>query len=301
MMSECCSPLRAFLTTLADIVSRLPVFAALGYRDKRASAHPISRFVQFAPNTTTWLDILQLLVQYQASVYEVMTTKTLTTLHYTRKEYSSDTIVRYFHLLRSESYVDFDVVDEDIGRFSAVYNAIMSREAASLAIDILVQAGVKLERIYSDGRTALHIAAEMAYTAEPLMHLYSKHGVTEVNRQDKWGWTPLHYAVMSSSYRTERRCGKVKWLLQRGADPHLKGLQEDRDDPHLHSSDLLNQSVTPLEYAATFQPHTYRHFIEDMKATGEWPLDDKGNEMDVFFDAHEYLDEACYTASTSYM
>jgi hypothetical protein len=62
--------------------------------------------VQFAPNATAWLDILQLLVQYQASVHEVMEIKTLTSLQFTRENYSSDTTVHCFQLLISESYVD---------------------------------------------------------------------------------------------------------------------------------------------------------------------------------------------------
>jgi hypothetical protein len=278
------------------------VFAALGYKDKRAAAHPTSRFVQFAPNTTAWLDILQLLVQYRASVHEVMTTKTLTTLQYTREDYSTDTIVRFFQLLISESYIDFEVVDEDMARYSAVWNAVKSREAAELALDILAQAGVQFGRIYSDGRTSLHIAAEMAYTVRPLIHLYSQYGVTELNRQDRWGWTPLHYAIMSTSYSTRTsNCEKVKWLLQRGADPHLKGFLANQYHSQLHPSDLLDQPVTPLEYAATFRPGLYHRFLEDLRTTGKWPLDDMGNEKDIFFDAQEDLDEAIHTASVSYM
>jgi hypothetical protein len=71
-------------------------------------------------NAIAWLDILQLLVQYQVSVHEVVRIKTLTTLQCTRENYSSDTIVRFYQLFISEYYVDFEVVDEDMGRKSAV-------------------------------------------------------------------------------------------------------------------------------------------------------------------------------------
>jgi hypothetical protein len=257
--------------------------------------------VQLAPLTTIWLDILQLLVRYGASVHEAMPYKTLTALQYSKENCDPEATVHFFRLLLSESYVDFDVADEQGARCSALWNAVRSREAAASALDTLAHAGVQLGRVYADGRTALHIAAELAYDTEGLKHLYLKHGMTELNRQDKWGWTPLHYAIMSTSYqRRIPRCAKVQWLLANGANPHIQGLKKVRGD--YHPSELLNQPVTPLEYAATFRPRIYRRFSNDMRATGMWPMDQKGQEHDVFFDTHEELGrQAAWNASPPHM
>jgi hypothetical protein len=263
-------------------VIRLRVFASLGYRDK--AARPTHRLVQFAPNTTIWLEMLQLLVQYGASVHEIMAGKTMTTLSYTRESYDPETTVRYFQLLLAESYVDFNVFDNDLGQCSALWNAIRSREYSVPAIDLLAQTGVQLNKVFQNGRNVLHMAAEMGFDAEALMHLYSNHGVTEVNRQDQWGWTPLHYAAASSSYQ-HRNCAKVRFLLEKGADPHLKGTNMSRGDHH--PSEMYSEPISPLEYAGTLMPHIYRHFSDDMRATGTWPLTKEGNEVDVFFDTYE--------------
>jgi hypothetical protein len=261
---------------------RLPVFASLGYKDKAARITP--RFVQLAPNTTIWLEMLQLLVQYEASVHEVMADKTMTTLSYTRESYDPETIVRYFQLLLAESYVDFNLFDNDMGQCSALWNAIRSCEFSASAIDILAQNGVQLNKVFPNGRNALHMAAEMGFDAEALMHLYSNHGIKELNRQDQWGWTPLHYAVASSSYQ-HRNCAKVRFLLKNGADPHLKGANTFRRD--YHPSEIYSEPISPLEYAGTLMSHIYRRFSDDMKATGTWPLTKEGEEVDIFFDTYE--------------
>lgn len=75
-------------------------------------------------------------------MHKVMAEKTVTTLRYYRESYTTETTIRYFQLLLSESYVDFDVVDDQNGQCSALWNAIRSCEAAAKAIDMLAQAVV---------------------------------------------------------------------------------------------------------------------------------------------------------------
>jgi len=273
---------------------RLPVFASLGYRDKAARIS--HRLVQLAPDTTIWLEMLQLLVEYGASVHEVMADKTMTTLSYTRESYDPETTVRYFQLLLAESYVDFNLFDNDMGQRSALWNAIRSREASASSIDILAQAGLQLNKVFPNGRNALHMAAEMGFDAEALMHLYSNHGVTELNRQDQWGWTPLHYAVASSSYQ-HRNCAKVRFLLEKGANPYLKGANSFRGDHH--PSEKYSEPISPLEYAGTLKPHIYRRFSDDMRATGTWPLTEEGEEVDIFFDTDEDTSSFYFTCAGS--
>jgi len=64
-------------------------------------------------------------------------------------------------------------------------------------------------------------------------------GGEKINDYDKWGWTPLMWAVHSNQEKV------VKWLLVHGADPNLKSTAENRSCPKGNTA--LGIAVTGTE------------------------------------------------------
>lgn len=156
------------------------------------------------------------------------------------------------------------------------------------ALEFLAHCGVKLDEALPDGRTALHLAAELASTVSPLAHLCQKYGMGNIDRRDQWGWTALHYAVGSYSNREDNLpCGKVRFLLEKGADPHLRG-NGLRTRP-LHVSNWVGEPVSPLEYSKYLGPDVYNRFVADMRAAGHAVADEEDGEQDEFHDAVESI------------
>jgi len=248
----------------------LPVFAALGY--KRHKNRP---FVQYPPSTDAWIDFLQLLVQHGASVHEVVGNKTLAMLNIVNDKYAAKTNASFFRLLYSECYADFDLVDNS--GWSALLNAIRTKNGAIEALNILMSVGVNMSKEFPDGRTALHLAAEMADGCEVLEHIYNSCGLRDVNRQDKWGLTPLHYSVFSPSNRYKPGCQKVRFLLQRGSNPELRGITR------WLTGLMDNTERTPYEISCGLGSDVRARFLEDLRETGHLVVDEV--EEEVFYDA----------------
>lgn len=123
----------------------------------------------------------------------------------------------------------------------------LDNEAATTSIDFLAREGVRLTRILADGKNVLHLSASIAMDIKPIKHFYESHEVIEVNQLDQCGWTPLHYAIDSPSNRRGGTCGKIRMLLEKGADPYSKG--KTALFRQLHPSNMFGEPVSPIEYA----------------------------------------------------
>ncbi|KAF2494395.1 ankyrin [Lophium mytilinum] len=262
----------------------LPVFAALGY--KSLIERKVRKGAPCGPCNTDFIDIIRVLVQHNASVHEVIDGKTLTMLYIAPERYPHGTTTDFFGILISESYVDFDYADER--GMSALFNAVGSGECGAAALRVLSQVGVQMERILPDGRTLLHLAAELADSAKILQHVYETYGVQEVNRQDKYGWTPLHYSLTSRSHRFGNgACWKVRYLMEKGADPCIQGVGLVFCQMGLPFNGTARDAY---ELSSALGPELHAKFLEALQGTGSAVVDDSDTE--VFEDAEETLEQA---------
>ncbi len=103
----------------------------------------------------------------------------------------------------------------------------------------------------------------------PFEYLYAC-GLNSVNRQDNFGFTPLHYCVLGG-WQNNRPLTfkKIIFLLERGADPEIRGMNHeifgaDYDEvgelTPLELSKLLTRKFPCLEVETIF--------IDAMKAVG---------------------------------
>ncbi|KAF2802351.1 uncharacterized protein BDZ99DRAFT_469090 [Mytilinidion resinicola] len=150
---------------------------------------------------------------------------------------------------------------------------------------VLFQAGVQMARVLPDGRTLLHFAAELADDVDVLREVYERYDVREVNRQDKYGWSPLHYSITSHSHRPRNgACRKIRYFLGKGADSSVKGVGL-----------ILCQMGLPFhgsardayELSSALGPELHAKFLEALEVTGIPGVDDLDNE--AFEDAEETL------------
>ncbi|KAI0465779.1 ankyrin repeat-containing domain protein [Xylaria cf. heliscus] len=192
----------------------LPIFAALEMK-----APGRSRFLQQAPRWKSWFECVRTLASYNASIHEVVHGKTLGMLsvfsHY-RNSATDDHTLDYIHFLRSEHYVDFDTVDRQ--GWSTLGLALQSPTQGLKAIQVLQGLGVNLSRILDDGRSYLCIALEATKDITILQHIYENGCAPHLNRQDQWGWTPLHYCIFAESGGScNSGLPKLRFLLEKGA------------------------------------------------------------------------------------
>jgi len=126
----------------------------------------------------------------------------------------------------------------------------------------------------------------MSMNKEVLEHLYTKYNVTDVNKQDRWRLSPLHYAIFSPSNRLTSTCRKARFLLEKGADPTIRGEVKSLS-PYLH----LHNLATACEYAAALGPKVYKKFLEDLRVTGKLGMatEEGDDEDEQFHDAQEHL------------
>jgi ankyrin repeat protein len=131
---------------------------------------------------------------------------------------SYDYTLDYINLLESENYVDFDTCDSR-GR-SALLVALCSPSHALEAVPHLIRLGANGSRIFDNGQTYLTTAVEWTNNIIILEYLYDNGCAAHLNRQDKWGWTPLHYYIFSETgWRCNTRSSKVKFLLDERSEP----------------------------------------------------------------------------------
>ncbi|KAI1357310.1 ankyrin repeat-containing domain protein [Xylaria arbuscula] len=255
----------------------LPVFSTL-----RMQPRWIQHFVQLPPTWDSWFECLRLLAKHGASVHEVARGKTMGMLDITRRYKRlplPDYTVDYINLLRSENYVDFDACDE--GGWSAIAGALRSPSHGLSALKSLVASGVDISRILDDGRSYLALAAELSRDVEVLRYVYDNGCGSHLNRQDKWGWTALHYCVFEEcrrEYGSEIR--KVQFLLENGAKVDIEGGENQR----IPIPTLGRDRFTPVEMAD--------HFEERWEWCTSVPtlLQTYSCDKDVFYDAMESQD-----------
>ncbi|TRX91560.1 hypothetical protein FHL15_007565 [Xylaria flabelliformis] len=228
----------------------LPVFAALGMK-----APGKSIFLQLAPKWESWFECLRLLVLHNASIHEVVHGKTLGMLSVFSRYRSTamnDHTINYINFLRSEDYVDFDTTDRQ--GWSTLGLALQSPSQGLRAIQILKGLGVNISRILDDGRSYLSIAIEATKDISILQYLYDNGCAQHLNRQDKWGWTPLHYCVFAESgAKCNTGLPKLHFLLEKGANT------ETRAGYH---------NLIPIPGLSDFTPIELADHLEERHPTG---------------------------------
>lgn len=262
---------------------RLPVFATLGFRNQTTLGRKY--FAQYPPQSPVWLEILSLLLQYGASIHESVYGRTVTMENFNDSRNTTWSRLRFLQLLRDQYYVDFDMIDQH--GYSALHLAITAGDESEACINFLTQNGVDVKVLWPDGRSALHIAANEAYSVRTLRCLVEKYGVTDVNRQDQWAWTPLHYAIDSpTNRRKDGSCEKARYLLTKGASPFKVG--EVHRFPRLHVSNMFDKPMKPFDLASFLSDDVREKLSRDMESVGMTPIEsDYSDDGEEFFDAEE--------------
>ena len=179
---------------------------------------------QLPPLWEHWLKTFRLLTNYGASVFDTVRDRNLAGLNVERDSLPGRTL-EYLRLL---SALDSPQLDITLGRecWSALHSAFRCKSDTLDALKLLQSCGVSLSKILEDGRTSLHFAAEMCTGSKTLEFLFANGCKAYLNRQDQWGWTPLHYAAVS---RRSAECllppyENVVMFLREGADYTLQGM-----------------------------------------------------------------------------
>jgi len=225
------------------------------------------------------------LIRHGASVHETIGGETLTTLNLFRKEYQANTVISFFRLLSTAGYSDFNLMNNH--GFSALLNALRSPTEANSTIDFLANIGAPISKVDPSGRSALHVAAELC-TADVVEHLYTAHSLTNIDRPDRYGCVPLHYALFKIWVSREERDNRtVKFLLRKGADVGKRGKLPAF---MVGCKNGVRNEYTPGEYAAALGPEVLQSYMGALMATMQ--IEDEEDAIDEnFYDALEVLAE----------
>ncbi|KAJ6101900.1 hypothetical protein N7486_004327 [Penicillium sp. IBT 16267x] len=243
---------------IGDDYQILPVFAVSGTTSGQKKVFP-----QLPPKWASWIQALQLLVQHGASVHEAVGEKTLSMLNINHASGNEQTL-EFFRLLISENYTYWETVHE--AGWSALLTAIRTRGSSSQALQLLARAGVNIGRILSDGRSPLHLAAELADDVSVLEHLYAAACSEDLNRQDMWGWTPLHYAIVAAYLNPScpKSLQKIRFFLEKGARFDIKGGRR----PLLFSERVATDEFTPGQLCNALNSSLYTKIVEMARVAG---------------------------------
>jgi ankyrin repeat protein len=238
-----------------------------------------TKVISLPPRDEIWIEILKLLVQYNASVHEIVHKKSLCMLNIIY-EHGVPQTLKLFRLLKEEYYSDFAMTDSR--GWSALLLAIRSKDDAIGSMRLLQQVGVDLNQIFDDGRTVIHFAAEFAGDHLVLEYLCNTDGVKNINLQDSLGWTPLHYALVSEWLgNVSIPMAKVALLLSCGADPQLKATHHRC----ITIGRISEDSFSAFDLCNGLSSALYVQFIAAIKQIGLSRIDE--NEVDIFHDARE--------------
>jgi ankyrin repeat protein len=195
-------------------------------------------------------------------------------------DYPEPSALDFFQILHDQCIFDFNITNKGIQ--CALLTAIRRRTKSVETLRFLSSVGVDFLRIAETGHGAIHWAAEMAYDVGCLEYLCTTAAIENINRQDRWGWTPLHYAVSSRKYGYhEAAFEKISCLLSNGADPAIRG----RRHLFFFRNTLPMDEFTPLELSRVTSPALATRFEEEIKRmTIQTPED---HCEDQFFDALE--------------
>ncbi|OIW28315.1 ankyrin [Coniochaeta ligniaria NRRL 30616] len=241
----------------------LPVFSAAGMRPRHLKY--LGLRAHFPPLHNSWLDIFRLLVKHGASVHEVVFNKSLSTLDVVTQHPIQPRTLEFFHILHEEGYMDFEMTDRE--SWAAIVIAARSRNDALGAMKFLAGIGVNIHRIFPDGRTALHFAAEFCQDDQLLAYLCASCDPALVNRQDSRMWTPLHYSLISEYHGAVTvPFAKVKCLLKYGADPEIKATRY----PLFYGYRFERDDFDSYELAWTLmKSHQYSEYLNTVKKSGK--------------------------------
>jgi Ankyrin repeats (3 copies) len=261
---------------------RLPLFALLGTNSPR-----VNKWIrQIPPTWSLWLDAFRLLVEHGASVHEINSNKSLVHLNISHgslgpdRDYPEPSALQFFQILRDQCFMDFNLPGPDL--WNPVLTAIRRKTQSIETLKFLSDAGVDLSRIAANGHSSLHWAAEMASEAECIEYLCSTRAIENINRQDSWGWTPLHYAVSSGRYGyRDAALDKVKCLLHHGADPELKAKRH----PIFFVRANLIKEFTPLQLSFQIDSGLSTSLGEEIDEMKAKVFEESSDE--IFFEAME--------------
>ncbi|KAL8711276.1 MAG: hypothetical protein Q9225_007138 [Loekoesia sp. 1 TL-2023] len=208
----------------------LPVFAVAGM-----DLHRSRYFEQLPPTWDQWLDVLRLLIDSGASVHEIVRDRNLAGLNIAAPADISK-VLPFLRLLAAEDALDLDVAAE-FDQWPVLKNVFEAGKDSVDALKLVTGCGLSLTKVLIDGQTVLHLAAQYCSDSEVLTHLLTTPCVADINRQDRWGWTPLHYTVMSRhSAEGPTPYANAVLFLQRGADSTIRG-RAHPGSPYQSSSD----------------------------------------------------------------
>jgi Ankyrin repeats (3 copies) len=255
-------------------VYSIPIFSVLN-----SSIGGNSKLIQYPPTWSGWLKAFHVLVQHGASVHEMVQGRAVSAMNLIRRDLPEESLVEFFNILKDQYFLDFHSIDTH--RWCALMSAIRSRCYATEAINFLLGIGIDFNRIYEDGSTALHWAAEMASHRDILKQVCAVAGLQNLNRQDKHGWTPLHYAVISAHLNREaNRYEKLTYLLDIGADYGIKG----RHNLLFCGNRKMMDEITPYQLAMALNIEVAETFSKEAARVIEQA---EFNENDIFEDALE--------------
>ena len=147
-------------------------------------------------------------------------------------------IWEFLNTLHKQYYSEFDRTFDETR--SALMSAIRSKKHSVKALQCLSRAGADMARVSERGFTALDMAAEMSFDVSSLEYLCSTPAIAHINRQDPYGWTPLHYAVGAGYYGYHKSAfDKIKCLLEHGADPDIQGREHPILFPELSPPEVF--------------------------------------------------------------
>lgn len=171
--------------------------------------------------------------------------------------------LEFLRILAIEDPMQLDVVSGS-QCWSALHNALRCKAEAVEALAVLHASGVDLSHIQDDGRTALHLATMTHTSLRTLEYLCADSCSGYINRQDQWGWTPLHYAVVSrSSSEGAAPYSNVVALLRKGADPMIKGSSNFK-----YIYDQPTGSFTAFDLLRHVRPARFQLLVEVLQHAG---------------------------------
>ncbi|KAF2108452.1 ankyrin repeat-containing domain protein [Lophiotrema nucula] len=118
-------------------------------------------YPQLPPAWAHWLEVLKLLVKKGASIHEAFHDRPLGTFDIFRDNAESKQL-EFLRFLHEESCADFNVCYYARASWSALQTAVRAKAGAVEGLAMLANWGADLSIIFHDGRTMLHMAAELA-------------------------------------------------------------------------------------------------------------------------------------------
>lgn len=253
----------------------LPIFTIVGMNLRRSQD-----FKQLPPTWDRWLDVLRLLIRYGSSTHEIVRGRSLAGLNVARHDTSSK-VLPFLRILAVENALDYDSITDD-PTWSVIKNAVKSGTDTVDTLKLLRACGVNITRVLADGRTVLHLTAHHCQEDDALSYLLETGCATDIDRQDQWGWTPLHYAVLAlTSAEGPRPYSTAAMLIRDGADLNIKGRKNPGSSYEFHSEEFTGPEL--LKHVR------YKRFELLLDV-----LDAAGVEIgsvrhtDAFYDAEEY-------------